>query len=70
MNEDEEIYPPNIPEFIEQIKDELDKIENILKNNDSEVCCDIQMMLLLDIIVRVIYNINSALSFCYGDDEK
>jgi len=70
MNEDEEVYPLNIPEFIEQIKDELDKIENTLKNEDSDACCDIQIMLLLDIIVRVIYNINSALTMCYGDDEK
>ena len=70
MSEDEEVYPPNIPEFIEQIKYELDKIENTLKNEDSDVCCYTQIMLLLDIIVRVIYDIDVALTGCYGDDEK
>ena len=70
MNEDEEIYPPNIPEFIEQIKYELDRIENTLKDKDSDVCCYTQIMLLLDIIARGIYNIDVALSFCYGDDDK
>ena len=60
----------NIPEYIEQIKVELDRIKNILKNENSIACCDVQIMLLLNIIVEVIYNINVALTGCYGDDEK
>jgi hypothetical protein len=70
MSEDKEIYPPNIYEFIEQIKAELDNIENTLKNEDFDIKTRTQIETLIEVMVGVIYKINVILTAYYGGDEE
>ena len=71
MNEDE-IYPLNTFEYIELIKEELDKIENTLKNKefDSDCDCKIRIKAYLDVMGGIIYKLNAVFTACYGVDEK
>jgi hypothetical protein len=66
----EEIRTLNIFEYIELIKEGLDKLDNTLKNEDSYTDCDTRIETLLDVMLGIIYRIDSVLSACYGDDEK
>ena len=66
----EEIRTLNIFEYIELIKEGLDKLENTLKNEDSYAECETRIETLLDVMAGVIYRIDAVLTACYGDDEK